>query len=93
MLVVDRVVLQRLKDGEHVVRLANEVAIVFEKIVDTIEQGAQPIDVGEDVRGGDQPCSPLFRHDLPCDLSVEERVHGRNAICHGDFCDVGRLDA
>jgi hypothetical protein len=93
MLVIDRVVLQRIEEAHEIVRFGNEHAVGSQHFLDGVDDRMHVLDMGKTVGGGDQCGRAVLALDLARHLGPEIALEGGNAALVGDGADVGRLDA
>ena len=93
VLVIDRIVLQRVDEADEVVRFGNEHAVGRKHLDDAVDDRVHVLDVGKAVGGGDDARRSMLTLDLACGVDAEIALDGRDAPAVGDIADVGRLDA
>ena len=93
VLVIDRVVLQRVEQADEVVRFRDERAIWGQHLDDAIDDCVHVLDVCEAISGGDNARRAIFFLHLTRHLGAEIAFDGGNGARDGDIADVGRLDA
>ncbi len=92
VLVINRVVLQRLDKGHEIVRLRNKHAIVVEQLQDGAHDLMNVLDVRENVRRRDDLRLLPLLDDLFRNLTTKVGLNGRDAAIARDLTDVFRRD-
>src|ERR1019366_4406063 len=93
MLVIDRVVLQRVEQADEIMRLGDEYAAVLQHLNDAVDNRMHILDMGETIGGRDDARRPMLALDLARHFDAEIALERLYAALVSDVANVRRLNA